>query len=315
MKQWTKVLAVVATVGMFVVLVMGATVTNTGSEHGCGRSWPLCHGQFVPQFAVRTFIEFSHRAVVGVESILIIALAAAALMLYWRRRDVRVLSIVMVLFLFLQAGLGAWAVMAPQLAIVLALHFGVSLVAFASVLLTAVVIFEAGSSDPVSVAPALRAAVWGLTGYSYVVVYLGAYVRHTEADLACSGWPLCNGAVLPPLTAGVGTALIHRIAAAVLVIGIAYLVLVTRRIRDLRPDLYRGAWLSLIAVCLQALAGASIGWTNEDLFSTLAHAGMAGLLFASLTYLCLEVVPARERSGEPARRLERQPVAGTLGSS
>src|SRR2546430_15137729 len=71
-------LAWTAAAGMFLVLVMGVTVTTTGSAEGCGRDWPLCHGRFVPDFAVATAIEFSHRAVTGVEGILIVALAVLA---------------------------------------------------------------------------------------------------------------------------------------------------------------------------------------------------------------------------------------------
>ncbi|HZU75059.1 MAG TPA: hypothetical protein VE990_20045, partial [Acidimicrobiales bacterium] len=72
-------LGIVTAVGMFLVLVMGATVTSTGSATGCGRDWPLCRGQFIPQFAVATAIEFSHRAVTGVEGLLVVAFAAALL--------------------------------------------------------------------------------------------------------------------------------------------------------------------------------------------------------------------------------------------
>ncbi|HEY8685519.1 MAG TPA: COX15/CtaA family protein, partial [Chloroflexota bacterium] len=168
-----KWLGVIASVGMFAVLVMGAAVTNTGSEQGCGRSWPLCHGKLIPQMAVSTAIEFSHRAVVGVESILIIALAVVSMYLYWSRLEIKVLAPLMVLFLFLQAGLGAWAVMYPQLAAALALHFGVSLVAFASVVLTTAVLFEVEGRDALrdQALPAhFRAVVWALTGYSYLVV-------------------------------------------------------------------------------------------------------------------------------------------------
>lgn len=83
-KRWSwqgaiRALAVVASAGMFVVLVMGTVVTNTGSAEGCGRDWPLCRGKFIPEFAVKTFIEFSHRAVTGVEGLLIVALAVGAL--------------------------------------------------------------------------------------------------------------------------------------------------------------------------------------------------------------------------------------------
>src|SRR4030081_3809006 len=84
-------LAAVAALGMFVVLVMGATVTNTGSSEGCGRSWPLCNGQFVPEFTVATAIEYSHRAVTGVEGVLIVALALTMLTLWRRVREVHVL--------------------------------------------------------------------------------------------------------------------------------------------------------------------------------------------------------------------------------
>src|SRR5262252_7051916 len=79
-------------VGMFVVLVMGATVTTTGSAEGCGRDWPLCNGKFVPDFALAAAIEFSHRAVTGVEGVLIVALTGAVLLLHGRRRPVQVLA-------------------------------------------------------------------------------------------------------------------------------------------------------------------------------------------------------------------------------
>src|SRR5437868_4223089 len=127
---------------MFGVLVMGAAVTNTGSAEGCGRSWPLCNGQFIPEFTVATTIEYSHRAVTGVEGVLIVLLAAAMLSAWRSAGEVRVLVPLMLGSLVLQAGLGAAAVMMPQSPAVLASHFGVSLVAFASVFLSAVVVFE-----------------------------------------------------------------------------------------------------------------------------------------------------------------------------
>ena len=36
-----------------------------------GRSWPLCNGRFIHEQATATLIEFSHRAVTGVEGILV----------------------------------------------------------------------------------------------------------------------------------------------------------------------------------------------------------------------------------------------------
>src|SRR3979411_2455399 len=89
---WLRGLAAVAALGMFVVLVMGATVTNTGSSEGCGRSWPLCNGQFVPEFTVAPAIEYSHRAVTGVEGVLVVALTVAMLARWRSSREVVVLA-------------------------------------------------------------------------------------------------------------------------------------------------------------------------------------------------------------------------------
>src|ERR1041385_4513578 len=111
---------------MFLVLVMGATVTNTGSAEGCGRSWPLCNGQFVPEFTVSTAIEYSHRAVTGLEGLLVVALTAAMLRLWRTDREPVVLALLMFGTLVLQAGLGAGAVLVPQSPLLLATHFGVS---------------------------------------------------------------------------------------------------------------------------------------------------------------------------------------------
>src|SRR5437867_3514809 len=180
---------------MLLVLIMGAAVTNTGSAEGCGRSWPLCNGQFVPEFTVATAIEYSHRAVTGVEGLLVLALTGAMLGKWRTEREVVVLAVLMLGTLLLQAGLGAGAVMMPQSPLMLATHFGVSLVAFAATFLSAAVVFERTRSAPRSVRIATRQFkiwVYGVGVYVLGVVYLGAYVRHAGVSLACVDWPLCN---------------------------------------------------------------------------------------------------------------------------
>ncbi len=293
-----KRLSVVAAVGMFVVLVMGDVVTNTGSANGCGRSWPLCRGKLIPEFAVSTAIEYSHRTVTGIEGMLIVALAVGAL-IYWRqRREIQILVPLMVAFLVIQALLGGLAVMYPESPEVLALHFGVSLIAFASVLLTSVALYEADGADALRDRPLPRGfawSVWGLIAFTYVVVYVGAYVRHKNVGLACPDWPLCQGAIVPQLTGATGAAraivLLHRFGALVLTIWTAALVWWARRLRRGRPDLYRGSLFALAFVLLQALAGAYLVFSQLNLFSLLAHGAVVALYFGALSYLCLHVLP------------------------
>lgn len=267
-----QLLAALTCGGMLLVLVMGAAVTNTGSAEGCGRSWPLCNGQFIPEFTVATAIEFSHRAVTGLESLLVVALSVVMLWL-WRRAHIGLVAL-MLGTLLLQAGLGAGAVLWPQSPLMLATHFGVSLVCFAATFLSAVVVFERTGGG------ALRRGT-GHFGFSvlalvYVlfVVYLGAYVRHSGVSLACTDWPLCNGQVVPPLDAATGVVFAHRVAAAGAVVLLGALATKNKL----------AVWPFGLSV-LQAFSGALIVWTYLGLFSTLLHAAIMGLLFASLTYV------------------------------
>src|SRR3981081_3954330 len=147
-KAWLRGLAAATAGGMFVVLVMGATVTNTGSAEGCGRSWPLCNGQFVPEFTVATAIEYSHRAGTGVEGLLVVALRGVIVGRWRADREVVGLAVLMLGTLLLQAGLGAGAVLVPQSPFMLATHFGVSLVAVAATFLSGMLVFEGTRGVP-----------------------------------------------------------------------------------------------------------------------------------------------------------------------
>ena len=80
--RWLKPLAMAAAVGMFIVLLMGATVTNTGSSEGCGRSWPMCDGDM---WSREMLIEASHRLVTGVEGFLVLGVGIGL----WRTRRQR----------------------------------------------------------------------------------------------------------------------------------------------------------------------------------------------------------------------------------
>ena len=101
-----KWLAVAATIGMFIVLLMGATVTNTGSGEGCGKSWPLCHGEFIPEYAFETMVEYSHRLVTGIEGLLILGLSVTAFPLRRRYPELKTLIPLMLFTLILHQG---WA--------------------------------------------------------------------------------------------------------------------------------------------------------------------------------------------------------------
>ena len=293
-------LGVVAAAGMFVVLVMGATVTTTGSAQGCGRDWPLCNGKFIPDFALAAAIEFSHRAVTGVEGVLIVALTVAALALYGRQRPVQVLAPLMLGFLLLQAGMGAWAVKYPQEPVVLALHFGISLMALATTALIAVYVRrpQALLSAP-AVSGGVRFMTWGAAVYLYLLVYSGAYIRHVGAAAACPGWPLCTGSGAPVGPEAVAVNLAHRFAAAAALLLAVGLLVAYSSLAPSRRDLIVGAWLLIGALGAQAAAGAFLVLSRWSVSGELLHAALTGVAFTAAAYLCLRVtLSERTRVGD-----------------
>lgn len=285
-------LGVLTALWMFLVLLLGATVTSTGSAQGCGRDWPLCKGALIPDFVSSTAIEFSHRAVTGIAGILVVALAGAALWLWRDRTAIRVLAPLMLAALLLQAGMGAWAVKYPQSAVVLALHFGFSLLALAGAVLTAIFVLqvERGRGLPEVVAPAsVRWLTWGAAAYLYALVYTGAYIRHAAAAGACPGWPLCGAG---PVANGAGVAvnLVHRLAAAAALLVALGLLLAYRRLAPGRRDLRAGAGIFAGCLLVQGLSGAFLVLSRWGLPGELVHAGVTGVTFCAAAYLCYQVL-------------------------
>jgi cytochrome c oxidase assembly protein subunit 15 len=297
-------LGLAAAAGMLVVLVMGATVTTTGSAQGCGRDWPLCKGRLVPDFALATAIEFSHRAVTGVEGVLIVAFTIVVLVLYRSQRPALFLAPLMLGSLLLQAGMGAWAVKYPQQPVVLALHFGISLIALASVTLTALYVRRTDEirRSP-AVWPGLRLATWGITAYLYLLVYSGAYIRHVGAAGACTSWPVCGSGSGD--ATGVAVNLAHRAAALTALLLAAALLIGYRWLEPGRRDLLVGACILIATLLLQGAAGAFLVFSHYGLSAELLHAGLTGVVFTAAAYLCLRVTVGAH-GGESARWGERR---------
>ena len=305
-------LATVTAVTMFVVYALGTLVTTSGSGHGCGASWPLCHGQFIPEFAIATAIEFTHRVATAAVTALVLLLAFGVLWLWRSRLELRILAPLMVVALFAEAGLGAALVLVPEVSpVLLAIHFGTSLILFSSVLLTAVIVNELGCWDrlrDLPVATGFRVLAFALAAYTYVVGYLGAYMRLRGAELGCRGWPACNGALFPGFSGFVGIAFTHRVAAFVLLAGTVWLYVWARSLRAERPDLYRGGFFALLAVIAQVFAGGIVALTSVARYSQLLHAGLVALLFGALIYVCLQTLRRPQAAGAAA---EPEPVAST----
>lgn len=296
-------LARVTNILMFLVLIVGFLVTETHSAQGCGRHWPLCDGSFTPPFDLHGVVEYGHRFISGVTGILVVWLAIWAWRRLGRHPEVRWLASLAVLFTFIQAYLGAAAVMSPTSPYILASHFGVSLVAFASVLLLDVRAHQTVAQAPDAAvsrgwtwrlrpAPSgFRRLVWLTTVYVFALVYLGALVSHTNTGLLCLGWPLCNGSLLPSLAGSVWIPYLHRVAAFVAVILVLVVHLRAQPLRKERPDLFKASAWAILLIVLQALSGWYIISSRIALGAVMLHVTLMTLLFGAVAYMALQVLP------------------------
>lgn len=301
MHRGLRWLATLTSLGMLFVLIGGALVTKTGSEMGCGRSWPLCHGQVIPShITIETVIELAHRLVSGGVGILLLILSIWAWKTIGHKRETKFLVILSLFFLILQALVGAAAVVWGQSDFVLALHFGISLISFASVFLLTLLIFEVDQkfdASSIIIDKRMKFHTIAVTIYSYMVVYTGALVRHTHSSLVCRDWPFClNDSIGLPTNLHQWIQMGHRLAAGIIFLWIAYITYLSIKHYKDQVVIYRGWIIAFILVCLQVIAGALVIFTRLNLYIALAHALFISCLFGLLSYFILLISRSNSNS-------------------
>ncbi|GKU80340.1 heme A synthase [Paenibacillus sp. L3-i20] len=291
-----RAFAVAACIGMLLVLLAGALVTNTESGRGCGDDWPLCHGKFIPAYTLESMIEYSHRVVSALEGILVLGVAISVYRKYKRNREdfkeALFYSGSALIFTVVQALMGAAAVMWPQSPPIMAIHFGISLVAFAATMLLVIWAYRVknGPQKTFVVPRSIYPRALAVSIFCYVVVYLGAFIRHTDTAGGCEGWPLCNGQVIPEMDGATGAVFIHRVGALILSIMIAGMYYHIKKVTAEEDGLTKPAKWVLILIIAQVFSGALLTATvdNENvfIFTSLLH----NLIIVALFGILMDIV-------------------------
>lgn len=290
-----KWVAVITTLVMLEVLVGGALVTKTDSGLGCGRNWPDCNGSLIPkEITTEVLIEFSHRVSTGIVTFLVIWLV----ILTWKKlghiREVKFLGIISLFFLIAQALIGAAQVLWGQGDFILALHFGISLISFTAVLLLALIVFEVDKkfdSDKVRIRKPLKIHIIGVTIYSYLVVYTGALVRHTDSSLVCPDWPFCHNETpfAVPYNKYEWIQMGHRFAVLIIVIWLAIIMIHAIKHYKNQAIIYKGWILAFVLVLSQSLTGMLSVLTKLNLVISLLHTTIIACLFGLFCYMIMMI--------------------------
>lgn len=305
------------------VILWGAYVRATGSGAGCGSHWPLCNGDVVPRApALETVIEFTHRATSGVALVTVIVLFLWARRLYPRQNLVRTGALLSLVFIIIEALLGAGLVLFELVAEDDSTFRAFSIVAHLvnTFILVAVLTLTAwwasGGETPSEPAPrahrlALYAAFAGLlvVGGTGAIAALGDTLFPAEtlqqglqASFSTESHPLVQLRKYHPLAA--------------IFVGL-YLVVAARAItRKLSPAAQRIASTLTLLYVAQLVAGTINIVLLAPVWLQIVHLLLADFVWIALVALAAATIgPRLETSGEVQRWVADGDPAAVRGTA
>jgi heme A synthase len=298
-------LVLATAIATFVLIVVGGVVRVSDSGLGCGpagsgfHGWPFCNGDVVPGMDLNSIVEYTHRVLAGVVSIMIVSIVVLA----WRRQREYLAAAVALLGLILaQAALGGATVEDNLEEAYVAAHLCLAMLLLGGLLYLYRNVSGAALTDG---GPGMRVLAIAASVAVLCTIVAGGYMAGTQnygradyqlgdgAHHACGKeFPTCNGEFMPFGKARlVDIHLTHRAFMYLAVLLVTSLVVVALR----RGVLPRYAW-ALVGLALQILVGALNVWLDEYELLILLHLALGTLLWAATLGLTLQLAPARERA-------------------
>ena len=200
---------------LVLLLVWGNMVSGLGAGLACP-DWPLCFGSFFPEINFPIFMEHGHR-VLGLFVTIFFALLARKRLKFYKGRY-KLIPIICSILLAVQ-------IIAGALVVILQLETNITTFHFANAIIIFILIYIMCSYTDSDQLKLIN--IFNKKNFPYLILFLfvywqlvlGAYVRHSNAGLACPDFPRCLGYWLPPyLSKTVFVHLFHRISGVVILV-------------------------------------------------------------------------------------------------
>jgi heme A synthase len=301
-------LVLATAIATFVLIIVGGVVRVSDSGLGCGpagsgfHGWPFCNGDVVPGVNLHSIVEYTHRAVAGIVTILIVSIVGQA----WRRhREYLVPAAGLLGLVLAQAALGGATVEDNLEEAYVAAHL-----CLAMLLLGGLIWLYRSVSGATVTDGGPRIRVLGIAASVAVLctIVAGGYMAGTQnygrpdyqlgdgAHHACGKeFPTCNGEFMPFGKARlVDIHLTHRAFMYLASILVTTLAVIALRRRVAVP--YALGLIGLL--CAQILVGALNVWISKEYEWLIAlHLALGTLLWATTLGMTLQLVPAGRRVG------------------
>ncbi len=277
------------------VILWGAYVRVSFSGDGCGANWPLCGGgQVIPQhMATPRLIEFTHRVMTGGDLVVAIAMLLWAFLVFPKRHSVRRYASLSLLFLFVEALLGAGLVLFRYVAKdqsagrawYLSMHLTNTMLLLGALTATAWAAYRSRTESRIFDAP--RSVLAGLI-VTVLVSVTGAIAALGDTLFPASS---VSGGLQQDFASGSATLLRLRVFhPAIAIAGVAYLVwMAAQFLKREEENPARIAAIRVLALALlQLVAGAINISLLAPVWMQLLHLFVADVLWIAIVLLLLD---------------------------
>ena len=280
---------------IFAQISLGSAVRLTGSGLSCP-DWPLCYGLWFPNQEKLSMIsdvnyefyqimlEWIHRfnAAIFITPLTLIVFIIGFKL---NNSDINQKTLYAILvFLAVQGLIGGFTVFDRNSPWSVAIHLGFALI----LLLLVIRVFMQSLNLNLDISfPKIKNELSTLIisiVFIMLTMLMGAIVSKSGSSLACDIWPLCSNDGLSIFQHNKFIHIIHRVLAIISAISIYFVVKSYRDTRQYKM-IYRLLNILVAVIVLQILIGATVIFTELNMYIAMLHQSLAVILFMMLSFL------------------------------
>ena len=280
---------------IFAQISLGSAVRLTGSGLSCP-DWPLCYGLWFPNQEKLSMIsdvnyefyqimlEWIHRfnAAIFITPLTLIVFIIGFKL---NNSDINQKTLYAILvFLAVQGLIGGFTVFDRNSPWSVAIHLGFALI----LLLLVIRVFMQSLNLNLDISfPKIKGKLSTLIisiFFIMLTMLMGAIVSKSGSSLACDIWPLCSNDGLSIFQHNKFIHIIHRVLAIISAISIYFVVKSYRDTRQYKM-IYRLLNILVAVIVLQILIGATVIFTELNMYIAMLHQSLAVILFMMLSFL------------------------------